>query len=37
MKKQLSIIVPCYNVEKYVEKCIDSIIKQLDKIEYEII
>ncbi len=22
----ISIIVPCYNVEKYVEKCIDSIL-----------
>lgn len=29
MKKQLiSVIVPIYNVEAYLEKCIDSIIKQ---------
>ncbi len=37
MKKELSIIIPCYNVEKYVEKCVDSIIKQLNKVEYEIL
>ena len=24
----ISVIVPCYNVEKYVEKCIDSIENQ---------
>lgn len=24
----VSIIVPCYNVEKYVRRCIDSIINQ---------
>lgn len=24
----ISIIVPCYNVDKYIDKCIDSIIKQ---------
>ena len=27
-KKIVSIIVPIYNVEKYIEKCIESIIKQ---------
>lgn len=25
---KLSIIVPCYNVEQYVEKCIDSLENQ---------
>jgi len=37
MKKQLSIIIPCYNVEKFVEKCVFSIVEQLNGIEYEII
>lgn len=27
-RKLISIIVPIYNVEKYLEKCIDSLIKQ---------
>ena len=35
---ELSIIVPVYNVEKYLEKCICSLVKQtLDDISYEII
>lgn len=34
----LSIIVPVYNVEKYLERCIDSLIDQdLDVEDYEII
>ena len=28
MNKKISVIVPAYNVEKYIEKCINSIIKQ---------
>ena len=28
MQPLISIIVPCYKVEKYLPKCIDSIIKQ---------
>ena len=28
MSKKISVIVPVYNVEKYLEKCIDSIINQ---------
>lgn len=28
MNKKISFIVPIYNVEKYVEKCVDSLIKQ---------
>ena len=36
MKKDISIIVPIYNSEKYLKKCIDSIINQTKK-ELEII
>ena len=25
---KVSVIIPIYNVEKYLEKCLDSIIKQ---------
>ena len=28
MKELISIIVPVYNVEEYLQKCVDSIIKQ---------
>ena len=35
-KFKLSIIVPVYNVEKYIRKCLDSIIKQTYK-DFEII
>lgn len=32
--KKISVIVPVYNVEKYIEKCIRSIMKQtLEEIE----
>ena len=34
---QLSIIVPIYNSEKYLEECIESIISQESKLEYEIL
>ncbi|MBE6149980.1 MAG: glycosyltransferase [Firmicutes bacterium] len=34
--KGLTIIIPCYNVENYIEKCLDSIIKQSIE-KYEII
>ena len=35
---KLSIIVPVYNVEKYLERCINSLINQdLCRNEYEII
>ena len=32
----LSIIVPVYNVEKYLKRCIESLLTQ-EKLEYEII
>lgn len=32
-----SVIIPCYNVERYLEKCINSIVKQKNKYNYEII
>ena len=35
---KLSIIIPVYNVEKYVAKCLDSVLDQgLDPKEYEVI
>lgn len=36
-KKQLSIIIPCYNVEKYIINCLESIKNQLNSFLYEII
>lgn len=36
MKNKISIIVPIYNAEQYLRKCIDSLIKQT-KLELEII
>lgn len=36
MKRQLSIVVPVYNVEKHLQRCIESLLKQ--KVDnYEII
>lgn len=37
MNPVLSIIIPCYNVENYIEKCIDSIINCNFNLAYEII
>ena len=36
MKEFISIIIPCYNVELYIEKCIDAILNE-DYKNYEII
>lgn len=36
MNKVFSIIVPCYKVEKYINKCVDSILSQ-DFDDYELI
>ena len=37
MKKEISVIIPCYNVEKYIKKCVESLEKQLSKFQHEII
>ena len=38
MAIRLSIIVPVYNVEQYLVKCVDSLLDQgIDQSEYEII
>lgn len=31
MNKMITVIIPCYNVEKYIEKCINSIENQIYK------
>ncbi|HFL8282918.1 TPA: glycosyltransferase family 2 protein, partial [Enterococcus faecium] len=28
MSVKISVIVPCYNVEKYIDECINSLINQ---------
>ena len=28
MAKKISIIIPCYNVEKFIDRCVESLIKQ---------
>lgn len=33
----LSIIIPCYNVEKYVRECIESVLNQKTQFKYEVI
>ena len=36
--KKLSIVVPCYNIEKYIDRCVNSLVNQtLPHSEYEII
>ena len=36
MKPSLSIVVPVYNVEQYLHKCVDSILNQTFR-DYELI
>lgn len=26
--KKISIIIPCYNVEKYIARCVESLVNQ---------
>ena len=33
----VSVVVPVYNVEKYIERCLDSLVRQKFGYEYEII
>lgn len=38
MKMKISVIIPCHNLESYIEKCLASIAEQsLNKAEYEVI
>lgn len=34
MSKKISIIIPCYNVELYIERCINSLLKQSIGLEH---
>lgn len=37
---EISIIIPCYNVEKYIDRCLESVAAQtigLDKLEVIVI
>ena len=36
-KYDLSIIIPIYNVEKYIEECLNSVISQKTEFKYEVI
>lgn len=33
MKPLISIIIPCYNVEKYIDRCLESVVNQTIGIE----
>ncbi len=33
-KKIIKVMIPCYNVEKYISKCIDSILNQNYNLNY---
>jgi sugar O-acyltransferase (sialic acid O-acetyltransferase NeuD family) len=36
-RKKLSIVITCYNFEKYISKCIDSVLEQKTDFETEVI
>ena len=31
---KISVIIPCYNVEKYIRKCLDSLVNQSIGVEH---
>ena len=31
MQEKVSVIVPIYNVEKYLRRCVDSLVRQVHK------
>ena len=33
---KISVIIPVYNAEKQIEKCLDSLLKQITKVKLEI-
>ena len=33
MEKKISVIIPCYNVEKYIDRCVNSLVKQTFGVE----
>ena len=35
-EKRLSIIVPIYNTEQYLNRCIDSIISAINNVTFEV-
>lgn len=35
MKNKLSIVIPCYNAEKYIRKCLDSLLVAVAKVDRE--
>lgn len=37
MKCKISVIVPCYNVEAYIAKCLDSLVSQDIDVSYEVV
>ena len=37
MKKSISVIIPCYNMEQYIERCYNSLATQTDASDIEII